>query len=588
MVPRMAEAQALVGLGQARAEDLLDVLALHGRWLQETSNDARRAAHFGLLPTYLIDFQVLYVYAFIAERFPAAASGANYLLRHTEVDLRIGPGTAFELLEEINDVFESKAATRALRGLRDAASRGSEEIYGPLNDVIGHLLDLLNKTAAKKGRGPFGIYLLSSLISEGRIGMLDMSVANLDFDLVKSLSASLDAMRPRFPRSNFADALNYAAVIDSRTRREQGEQLAPSLYLLTNSQPLFNERLLPAGTGSAVQHPISRDLSTALYSALAFEHSESPLALAELTLDHSLRAAHLRALLIRHELEHGYVGHVTEHQLAHAAASNRLTDDTRTALTELADLLSDPIILHTQEIFDDLNVVAANISKQRGEFEGIVASSSRLMEFLIDLGNMVKAGTFAVSGASTAALRYEDLDFGKYSKRRIFLQYSKTKDPILTLEKHRGGGGHPNFIVNWPSSQDSELVLRSFNDAYANHGIKEVEATFGFQKSSGAESDIERWRVGLPLEISDLASLANDERGVVCWIRMDAPGSFSLFADIVSHDPGQSSMIVGVGGRDLIAEHVARLHEETSSRYILTEWVVSALREYGILGNTAA
>lgn len=568
----MPGSSGYLGLGADRTQVLLDVLTLHGRWLQEANDDARRAVRFGSLPSYLVDYEILFTYAFSAQRQPEAASGISFLLDHSDTQLWVGPGTALEMLEEIERRLRSREYAKTLRRVWRAFERGArgEELSGPLTSVMSSVSDALTSDL-EVASGGFGLYMLTDLMRTGRLNMFTMTAADLDLTLVSNLAASLDLLRPRFTRSNFADALNYAAVLSSR---EVADEHGPTLFLLTNSQPLFNERLLP--TTGQIRHPISRDVSTALYSALAFSHAESPLDLVERTLEHSLNAASLRTTLIREELNSDYYSPVDEDSLLHAAATNELTPDTRSALTELAQLLSDPIVLHAQDIFDDLQIVETNMAKQRGEFDGTVRSTSRLFDFLIDLGRIIEAGVTAIEDAADVALVVNTMEHLGFVEHRIYLRELDSSGPAATVEIHADPDGGSQFVINWPGAQDSELILDAFNDAYSRHDTSTVVGIFGF------ESDAEAWRVELPLTIDDLSKLANDERGVVWWLRIDCPGLFSLFADLVADEASLTSMIVGVGGRDLDADHVCDLHSRTSSRYLRPEWLLATLERLGV------
>jgi hypothetical protein len=569
-----------VGLGTELSDQLLSLLALHTRRLSDTNEDARLVARGYERPSYVVDFELLFSYAFSAQIAPSAASGVAYLFHQRGSRLMLGPGTAIELLRAINRAFEESVSGRTLARLSALDAR----TWTQAPEMVDDLMSRLRQGRGRYKRRPddpdsFGLFLLSSLFSESGFQFLDFEAIVDSVDAVKDYAASLDNLRPRRPENNFADALNIVAVLQRRTAEKHALEQP---YLLTNSQPLFNERFIGFVGESA--HPLealSRDVATALYSFLAFDHAEDAFDLADRTLEQTIRVAHLRADLVRLDLEQRRLspssslrrGSVDD--LARAVASNSLDDRSRETLLELGDLLADPIILRAQEILDDIEVVEANIAKQRGEFEGVVASDARTIEFLIGLASIARRGSDSVAGAWRAAFEMQDQAFGAYSRRTLFQREGRTTDNgVLVLEHHVDVSGESHYLLNWPGGRDAALLVNAFSQACVRHHITVARITFGLEESAAI------YEVELPLTTTDLGQVAKDH-GIVWWLRFDTD-DFVLFGDLVSDSAGAGSgaLMVGLSGSRLDPTHVVDLHQKTSTHYILDDWLEEILSEF--------
>ena len=541
-------------------------------WLSETTADALRALQGAGQPAYLLDYDVLHAYSFSAASEPVTASAVTYLLHHGDVRCWVGPGTALEIIRTVNRVVQDQGAARLLENIASGKRLDINQLTGEYERLRRRIQRVARKgIASHRGEDMFGIYLLIDLLARHDIDMLDVPI---DMDAMVALSTSLDALRPRRSENNFADALNYATVIASRERSLHTEVL----WLLTNSQPLFNERLL-SSTNSRLA--ISRDVPTALYSAIAFDYTDNYQDLVKRTLDRTQLASTLRTDIIRNTLVSRHEQTVTDTQLTQAVVADRITRPVRLALTQLADLVSDPIVLRAQEVFDDLDVVKVNIAKQRGSYEGILSSDARMMEFLYDLGQVIERGSTALGDLWKGAIDVSDETFGDVVRRSLFLKGPRTTgDPIVVMERHGVAKPSPTYVLNWQGGRDSDLVLKAMSAAYQNHGVNEVTAIFGFDDNE----DPFAWRIELPLRSEDLKEMSST-RGVVWWVRLHREDLFGLFADLVSDDVETNAMTVGLVGSNLTGHHIVDLQSRTGSHFILGEWLLRALADFGIDGR---
>ena len=89
--------EEVVSLSVRQVNSLLRALELHREMLQVGHEDARRFNLDNRRPGYLLDFDLIYQYAFEGEDQPELVSELRFLLEGSDARFLIGPGTQLEI-----------------------------------------------------------------------------------------------------------------------------------------------------------------------------------------------------------------------------------------------------------------------------------------------------------------------------------------------------------------------------------------------------------------------------------------------------------------------------------------------------------
>jgi hypothetical protein len=559
-------------LSAGQVESLLRTLEIHRDLLQVGHEDARRLAHQGLRPAYLLDFELIFRFVFKPEDRPEWTGEFQYLLEHERTHFLIGPGTRLEIeqfMYSAGYVIDADGAPQEL-----APGIGSQEVYGLDAETV-----------------EVGVYRLCRLLNEPNVRSYDDLVDHGDFDAESKQAydtskAALD-MRRRGrigANANRSDALNWAAVL---YLRRHAEELQTGLhpYLLTATKPLLDERTWSAD----ISYPVSRRPSGAIYTETLLDLFDDPIEAANHTLEMAFNAAALDRDL---RLTPAYIypdDYRDEPRWEKVVEDNLATDKLKRQLDALAEFVSDPVINDTQRIYDNARLAAASSVAQRGPvLRAIDESPRKLFDLIVELSAALGAG----GGRAVADLwqtvleltpvelpqrvSYQLTERGAGSRRT---RYLVADHYTPSTHDHSGDAAAPgHYVLRWDSSLDADAVFSSFSRAFERHGVSEVELAVG------TDDDIQEFGAEIPIALDDLIGFFHSpdpdsdgsrEPPPIRWIRMSAD-PFDLYADIPSDDFARAP-IVGVFVDDINASHLEDLYLRTCARYVLPVWLRSAL-----------
>jgi hypothetical protein len=550
---------------------LLDALELHTEMLHIGHEDARRLALRGQRPGYLLDFELIFRYAFRADERPDWAQELEYLLNHEQTTFLIGPGTKLELDQFIDNVGFAARRDGTIETKRRSRRRASKD-YG---------LD--------EGTLKFGIHRLHELLSHRNVRQWEgLTDPNIDDEAFETAKAALDARRRGVgaTESNRADALNWAAVLYLRQHAAAAD-VAFNPYLLTATKPLLNER----GWSREIVGPVSRRPADAIYVEVLLDTFPNSAEAVDHTIEVAYQAACLQRDLRKTPAYLNPQEHKSDPEFASAIEENLITDDLRAQLRDLSEFITDPVVTTTQRIYDNANLAAASITQQRGEIlPSLTRSPRKLFDLIVEvnaalgardqasgLGDLWNRALDLRTHRQAGHVTYElvDRQAGKRPLQYLVVErYQPVKDAPEGLSDEQPDG--TQFVLRWPSALDAEEVLELFCTAFARHATATVEMAVG------TERGVERLGAELPITLAQLMeAIRDDDRAdgealpQLHWIRMGS-SDFDLYADV--SPPGiAAEPVVGVFAEQLNPEHVQELYDQTSARYLFPAWLRRAI-----------
>lgn len=573
MVRVDAAPDKVASLSAGQVESLLRTLEIHRDLLQVGHEDARRLAHHGLRPSYLLDFELIYRYVFKPEDRPEWTSELQYLLGRESTRFLIGPGTRLEIEQFMYSAGFYIDADGNPQQLTPGV--GSQEVYGLDAETV-----------------EVGVYRLCHLLNELNVISYDDVVGHGDFDAeskqaYQTAKAALD-MRRRGrigANANRSDALNWAAVLHLRRHFEE-LQTGFHPYLLTGTQPLLDERTWSA----EISYPVSRRPSDAIYTEVLLGLFEDPMEAANHTLEMAFNAASLDRDL---RLTPAYMypdEYRDEPRWEKVVENNLATDELKRQLDALAEFVSDPVITETQRIYDNARLAAASAGAQRGfALKAIDESPRKLFDLIVELSAALNAGgrgaladlwqtVLELTESETPQLlSYRLSEIGTTSRPTRYLVADYYRPSVLGSESGESPSGH--FVLRWASSLDADAAFASFSRAFQRHGISQVDLAVGTDdgiEEFGARIPISLEEVVAALHRTDPDSLAAHPSLPIRWIRMGAE-PFDLYADIPSDDVSREP-VVGVFVDAINPSHLEDLYVRTCARYVLPIWLRSAFR----------
>jgi len=561
----------VASLSAGQVVSLLRTLEIHRDLLQVGHEDARRLAHQGLRPSYLLDFELIFRYVFKPEDRPEWTSELQYLLGCENTRFLIGPGTRLEIEQFMYSAGYFIDADGKPQELTPGV--GSQEVYG------------LDAEAVE-----IGVYRLCRLLNETNVISYDDVVGHREFDpeskqAYHTAKAALD-MRRRGrvgANANRSDALNWAAVLHLRRHFEE-LHTGFHPYLLTATRPLLDERTWSA----EISYPVSRRPSDAIYTEVLLDLFESPMEAANHTLEMAFNAASLDRDL---RLTPAYMypdEYRDEPRWEQVVENNLATAELKRQLDALAEFVSDPVITETQRIYDNARLAAASAGAQRGvALKAIDESPRKLFDLIVELSAALNAGGGGALGdlwqtvleltenEMPQRINYQLSERGTASRptRYLVADYYQPSSP--SPESDEPSAGH--FVLRWASSLDADAVFASFSRAYERHGINQVDLAVG------TDDDIEEFGARIPISLEEVvAALRRPDSDAtspgaspsIRWIRMGAE-PFDLYADIPSDDVSREP-VVGVFADAINPAHLEDLYVRTCARYVLPIWLRSA------------
>jgi hypothetical protein len=546
---------------------MLQTLDLHRRLLQAGHEDARRLAKGEPRPGYLLDFELIFRYMFRADLRPDLVQEMQYLFDHHQTTFVIGPGTLFEITQflhsagfvihasgDVEDMIPSGGRDRTAFGLDEDTVK-----HGVLR--LSHLLDAPN------------IQHYSDLMPEPVVDEQAFATAKAVLDTRRQGRASINANR--------SDALNLAAVIHLRKYEEDLDtQFYP--YLLTATKPLLYE----GGWGGEVAAPVSRAPSDAIYTEVLLDVYKDPVEAASHTVEVAYNAAALERDLRRAPAYLAPQDFQREPEWERALEDGLISDELRAQIEQLASFVSDPVVIETQHIYDNVRLASVSMVQQRGApFRNGTESPRKLFDLIVEISAALNADTKStgLAGLWRAVLdlhitsddestTYALIDRGPHRRPTEYLaveHYRKTAERPFSGDQ---------FVLRWPSSLDAASVIDSFSRAFCRHKVTAVDLIVG------TDQEIAQFEAELPIQLSDVVNAISQEHGTdeeggpthqLRWVRMGST-DFDLYADVsppgITHEP-----LVGVFVDTMRPEHLEDLYVRTSARFLLPAWLKSAL-----------
>jgi hypothetical protein len=568
----------VASLSARQVRRLLKTLELHRAMLQAGHEDASRYALHRRRPAYLLDFQLLFRYAFLPVERPEWANELEYLLGCQSTKFLIGPGTQFEMNQ-----FMHTAGVML-------GDDGSLEDPGPSAEPDYEIYGLDGETVR------VGIFRLNELFALPNVLRYGEVVADPVFDeeTLNHVKGTLGLHRPNpgKSRANHWDALNWVAVSHMRQRTEAATGLYP--YLLTATRPLLDASAALADFDA----PVARKPTDAIYTEILFSTYPDPVGAANHTIQMAVKAATLEEGLRQSPAFLSPDEFRQEPEWEQAVQDRRITDELREQLKELARFVTDPVVTETQRIYDNARIASASAEQQRGTVLGILDESPRkLFDLIIEVDAVLNAG-LEQSGLSELWTTMLEMDTEEHESRTTYELFDRDSDPAstqyLAAERYlavrrrsasrtpdaASGDDREQFVLRWPTAMDAETVVASFSRAFAKHDIETVDLVVG------TTSSVEHFGATLPITLADVMEAVSEEEPddgsapagqQLQWVRMGAR-IFDLYADVGPADLTRQP-VVGVFVDSLNPEHLQDLYTRTSARYLLPAWFRQAMVE---------
>jgi hypothetical protein len=551
----------VVSLSARQVEGLLRALELHHELLQAGHEDARNLLLRGLRPAYILDFELIYKYAFRAEERPDWASELQYLLDRQNIAFFIGPGTDIEIQKFIYSIgFIIDGEGNPIDLESDREDRGADD------------LDLETIRA--------GMARLARLLDYGNVTVLEHRMLDAEdeeaFAMAK-LAMDLRRSKPDRATANWADASNWTAVLHLR-RQDDSSYPDCYPYLLTATAPLLEEGIWSTASNA----PVSRRPSDAIYTEILLETFPDP----EEAMGHTMEMVFQAAALAKElKMSPAYLcpdDFRDDSELERALEDNLVGDELQQRLAGIAEFVNDPVVKEAQRIYDNARLVSANVARRRGVAPELLGGESprKLFDLIVEVSAALNAGNGRTTlgdlwrtALDLTVARCEDRVSYELVERnavRTPMNYLAAEHYPAVVGKQDCDEDGEQCVLRWPSALDGGAVVDAFSRAYGRHGVTFVKLVVG------TERGIEKLQASLPITLDEIieavgAGGAEVSSSPVWWLRMGSP-EFDLYADLSSSDLKREPL-VGVFAAAVDPEHIEDLYFRTSSRYLLPAWL---------------
>lgn len=525
-------------LSARQVDLLLRTVRAHHAHLSTAHEDARRDRP----PGYLIDFDLLYRYMFDYDSYPDWSQELEYLLARSDTTYLVGPGTRIEI-------------DKLMRRLR----HDSPDMRRPADPAVAEE----------------GLARLDALM--GLPNLESNSPPDIDrpsFDLVK---AALDRSRPRGTRgANRADALNWAAVMYLRQHADE-LGLAYFPYLLTGTIPLLNEAALDPRTSVAV----SRNPADAIYSHVVRQVFPDASSALKHTIHMAFVLARAEHTLCTSEAYLTPKAFQREPDWERTISEDRVGEDLRAQLGQLAGFVHDPVVYEAQRVYDNAHLAATSLAQQRRPIARDTSEKPRKLFDLIAAITAALAASDHVTGGLKslwdAVLQVRETKHAEFHTYELIDRDSTLPDsPYMTVEIHNKSDDHHLMVMRWPTSLDPTRVVEIFSQSFARHALDHVDLIIGtpereFYFDAAMPLTLAELTAGMEEVNADDASHCSPE---IAWIRLNSP-AFDLYADVTPRPPRDAR--IGVFATEVDPLHVTDLYGGTSARYLFSTWITEAL-----------
>lgn len=563
------EPTEVISLSAGQVDSMLRALDLHRNMLQVGHEDARRLSLSQLRPAYLLDFELIHRYVFRADGRPDWVSELQYLLCREQTTLLIGPGTQFEIEKFIHSIGfvindEGHLEDRMPDGGRNRRIRDLEP------EVLGAGLNRLSR--------------LLKLPNLKRYGEL-MGEPEVDEEAFETAKAALDSRRKERADANWSDALNWAAVVHLRYYgRDLNLGFHP--YLLTATRPLLDE----TAWSNKISPPVSRRPSDAVYTEVLLDTFDDPAEAANHTVQMAFKASTLEREL---RMMPAYLipdDFADDPEFERAVEQNRVGDDLRRQLGDLAAFVRDPVVTEAQRIYDNARLASANAVQQLGTVSRPSESPQRLFDLIVEVSAALNAdrGKNGLGELWKLVLRLEvdeDADANQTSFKLLESGSHGRPRHYLAAEWYPSGAAadtRDQIVFRWPTSLDAEAALAAFSRAFARNGENMVDLMVG------TDHGVDDFGAELPISLGDVIEAVHGAGeydaegrypGQLRWVRMSG-SAFDLYVDVAATDVAREPL-VGVFAEHVDPSGLEELYLLTSARYLLPAWLKQALMAIG-------
>lgn len=558
-------------LSTRETSTLLRLLQSHQIHLEHAHADAKRLAHAGVRPAYLVDFQMIYWYMFETLDSPQDVMMLEYLFGLDEVDFILGPGTLIELdsflrssarFELLPDVNVAEVSLLDLRSIWFKIRDRFEEVQGAGSKLVfawSRLRDLLSRR---------NFYQYAENLEH-----IENQRLLPDKDAATAVRGALQSIRGRRPLQNDADALNFASVVTLRKLASDG-LVSYFPYLLTATPSLLNEEhwafdpLAKWGLTTSVtcvpDSALYTEVLLASYqgeSGKAADHS-GHLSHHASDLVHGLRQSDAYRDLATDELPPLDTSRIDELDISPAS---------RQLLESVIHFFADPVVREAQRITENVDHSAANWARQELDAQDALRSPRKLLDLLKTVLRALDQSRAGVKVADLWSTLIERVEYS--SSESVVAIYCDTDGPrtseYLRVEHHHSADG-PFLAVSWPCHVSLDDILAQFSKSFERHRIHQVELLLGTRDGQTLLFDAE-----LPLNFEDLNEGLQDEAAAT-WLRLRG-GPFDLYCDI--YGPVRTDPVVGVVGSELDVSHMSEVYHATSARNLSSSWLQAIMTD---------
>lgn len=559
----------IVSLSAGQVESLLKSFELHHERLQAAQEDVRNLLVHGVRPGYVLDFELIFKYAFRAEERPDWAGEVQYLLDRPQVKLFTGPGTDAEIQKFIHAIGYVPAGEGGLIDV-DANAGRERAAYGLEPETI-----------------EAGMARLRDLLCHPCVKPLPNRPYEPDDEKAQAVARlALDVRRgsPERAGANWADASNWAGVLQLR-RHDFAHDPGCYPYLLTATSHLLEER----SWDTAANAQVSRRPWDAIYTEVLFDSFPEP----------SKAMAHTRRMVfeaasLANELQGSpaYLDPASFREdpaLDRAIEANLVGDELRRQLDRIAEFVKEPVVEETQRIYDNVRRASAGAARRQGVAPELLGGKSprRLFDLIMEVSAALSAGAgSAVLGDLWRTAL--DLEVDSTEGRRSFCltESSSLTPPTCYLSgdhylETAGSEEHTEqYVLRWPTALDGDDLIEAFSRAYLAREVDRIDLVVG------SDGGVESFEASLPLAWGEVASAVRKalrerdpgaQMGLLRWVRMGS-SSLGLYADLCASDLTRAPL-VGLFAPTLDPEQIEELYFRTSSRYLLPVWLRRALEE---------
>lgn len=554
----------VISLSAGQVGSLLSAIDLHRSMLQVGHEDARRLALEALRPAYLLDFDLIARYAFRADGRPDWVSELQYLLCREQTTLLIGPGTELEIDKFIYTIGFLKDGEGNLID-RFPEGRSTRRVFGWEPEVLAAGLDRLSRLLKLPN-----VLRYDDLLDE----------PDVDQEALETVKAALDIRRKDKEDANWSDALNCAAVVYLRNHAtEIDQEFHP--YLLTATRPLLDE------AAWIESPPVSRRPSDAIYTEVLLDTFADPSQAAAHTVEMAFKASSLERELRMMPAYLSPADFEQDPELERAVENDRVGDDLRRQLADLASFVRDPVITEAQRIYDNARLATVSAVQQLGVESRPSKSPQKLFDLIVEISAALNAGRgkTGLGDLWQTVLRLDEEPGNEPGCKSFRLSERGTagssRDYLAAdwyAATEANERDQDEFVLRWPTSLDAEAVLESFSRAFQRHKDRTVDLVVG------TDREIEHFTAELPINLQEvLGAVREDESddsaskriSQLRWIRMGGE-DFDLYADISAADVARAP-VVGVFVHGVNPGHLEDLYLRTSARYLLPAWLRKAL-----------